>query len=87
MKLVAISGACKGKVIEQQGNVVPPSVKFVMETDKGLTISFDRDTPYYEREKSLFLEYKLIAYNNKYAYYIPRADNLADALGDILGKQ
>lgn len=83
MKLIAISGACKGHVQTHNGSLPPGYI--VLEMFKDIRPSkFLNDGIEPESFSTLRMEYKLVAYDKSKAYYVPKADELVEVIDKLL---
>lgn len=83
MKLIAISGACKGYVLTHNGSFPPGYLRLVMPIDRR-PAKFINDGTSLEPLESVYIEYKLIACDKSKAYYVPKADELVDVIDKLL---
>lgn len=84
MQLIAISGACKGRVSSTSGSLPPSVIKFMMPKEP-MPIRLDDYSPNKPTSFDTYvLEYKLVAFDSKKAFYIPLADDLVDSIDELL---
>lgn len=83
MKLIAISGACKGYVLTHNGSLPPGYLRLVMPMDMRPARFID-DGVSLDPFDTIYIDYKLIAHDKSKAYYVPKADDLVEVIDKLL---